>query len=332
MEKIKIAYIGPQFHKKTKSTEFLKNLLCEKFEVHEYYTEEINLNKKIFNSEEYKIVILFQLLLSFNELKKIKAKIIWFPMYDGMDRIPFTYIYLRLLNIKVICFSKKADYLAKLSGLESKYLQYFPEITKENKIKGIKILFWIRKREVDWPILKKILENQIPDELILKINFDPGQKPRLPTKEEIKKYNITIIDKWLSKEELEKIIDSCNIYIQPRYREGIGQGFLDAMSRGLCIISPNNGTMNEYIIDKKNGFLFNAISPQKINLNNIEKIQKEIFSIAQSKKNNWIVKKKFINRYIENSNVNYNKFITLLLLPLNLTKMIYYLHKKIFNK
>ena len=49
----------------------------------------------------------------------------------------------------------------------------------------------------------------------------------------------------------------CNVFIAPRKKEGIGLIIIEAISKGMFIVGYNDSTMNEYITDKKIGFLIN---------------------------------------------------------------------------
>jgi hypothetical protein len=76
--------------------------------------------------------------------------------------------------------------------------------------------------------------------------------------------NVVVIDSWLSKRDYEKIMNKCNVAVAPRNCEGIGHGFLDYMSRGMCVFAWDDATHNEYIISSYNGYLFNKY--KRINL------------------------------------------------------------------
>lgn len=59
-------------------------------------------------------------------------------------------------------------------------------------------------------------------------------------------------------EDYVHAISRCHYYLAPRLYEGIGMSFLEAMGCGLCVLSPNRATMNEYIVDGENGILFES--------------------------------------------------------------------------
>ena len=84
----------------------------------------------------------------------------------------------------------------------------------------------------------------------------------------IDKYKIEIIEKsFLPHNEYIKYVKDCDVFVSPRKQEGIGMGFLEAISMGKYIISNDDSTMNEYILDEKIGFLIN--NNKLINYNNI---------------------------------------------------------------
>ena len=90
----------------------------------------------------------------------------------------------------------------------------------------------------------------------------------------LEKYNIKIIDWFESKEEYINTIKFVDVYFAPRIYEGIGLSFLEIMSYGKYIVAFNNPTMNEYIINQKNGFLFDFKTTDIVNFSKIN--QKEI--------------------------------------------------------
>jgi glycosyltransferase involved in cell wall biosynthesis len=60
---------------------------------------------------------------------------------------------------------------------------------------------------------------------------------------------------WRSQSELLRIYDDHGIFIFPSLFEGFGKVFLEAMSRGLCVVASNCGGMKDVIKNGENGFL-----------------------------------------------------------------------------
>ena len=140
--------------------------------------------------------------------------------------------------------------------IRSLYVRYYQDpVACSLPVDGLRGFFWIRHEDlVSWPTVRALLGETRFVRLHLHIAPDPGSPaPSLPSKEEIQKYNITTSTWFEDKKELLELLEQSNVYFAPRHEEGIGQSFLEAMARGLCVIAPDNGTMNEYII---NGLLY----------------------------------------------------------------------------
>ena len=52
-----------------------------------------------------------------------------------------------------------------------------------------------------------------------------------------------------------KAMSECGVFVAPRRLEGIGLGFLEAMSMGKCVVANDAPTMNEYMANGENGVL-----------------------------------------------------------------------------
>jgi glycosyltransferase involved in cell wall biosynthesis len=63
---------------------------------------------------------------------------------------------------------------------------------------------------------------------------------------------------WMPQEELRHIYDSCGIFLFPSFFEGFGKAFLEAMSRGLCVIASDAGGMRDIIEQGQTGFVVPA--------------------------------------------------------------------------
>jgi glycosyltransferase involved in cell wall biosynthesis len=83
-------------------------------------------------------------------------------------------------------------------------------------------------------------------------------------------------------------------------------GFLDAMSYGVPVISPNEPTMNEYITDKKNGYLYDYNNPKNIDLKNIEIVKANLKKYIENNYSKWTNSKEEIYNFIENKKVKKN--------------------------
>ncbi len=69
---------------------------------------------------------------------------------------------------------------------------------------------------------------------------------------------------WCSQSDLLNMYDQHGILLFPSLFEGFGKVFLEAMSRGLCVVATSEGGMGDIIIDQDNGFLVKHNCPAEI--------------------------------------------------------------------
>jgi glycosyltransferase involved in cell wall biosynthesis len=60
---------------------------------------------------------------------------------------------------------------------------------------------------------------------------------------------------WMTQEELMRVYDSHGVFLFPSFFEGFGKVFLEAMSRGLCVIAADNGGAHDVIVNGVSGIL-----------------------------------------------------------------------------
>ena len=84
--KKEIAFIDHNFHKKSRSADFLREIFKKKYRIKNYWwslKEQYQLINKI---KKYNNFFFFQSLLPLDDMIKIRDKnIIWAPMYDNLN-------------------------------------------------------------------------------------------------------------------------------------------------------------------------------------------------------------------------------------------------------
>ena len=276
----KIVYIGHSYHAKTKSTDFLLQYLKENFEVTEILDESWKGNDfpdYSFIDNTYLAVIFFQTIPPPSTISQIRNQnIIFFPMYDNHGGAPKEF-WDGYKNLKIINFSNTLFQKLKKWGFETIYIQYFPKPLKITESKKHNIFFWQRISSININLIEKLIGN-LDTSIHIHKNIDINNTFLQPTAAQESKYGITY-SKWLKKrEDIQKIIQKCDIFIAPREYEGIGLSFLEAMAMGKAVIAPNNPTMNEYIKDNYNGYLYDIHHPHLIRLDNLDVIRKNTHS------------------------------------------------------
>jgi hypothetical protein len=250
-----LAFIDHHAHKNTKSGDFLKKIFANKYKVkHFYISNNLNFDSEIIKYDNF---FCFQILPPLSLLKKIRSKnIMWAPMYDS-NHYPYKFgktiwDIAEYFNIKVLFFSKKLMKISNNNSFPNLFLKYFKknEKIKFKKKKKIDIFSWYRG-------------DQISDDFIKLIN--PGDINKiycvgLTTKkiERLKKITnkvINIKSDFIKKKKFLSLMKKTDVFICPRLKEGIGISHVEAISYGKYLIAHNDSTMNEYINNKKIGYL-----------------------------------------------------------------------------
>ncbi len=305
----KIAFIDHSYHKKTKSSEFFITFLKEKYIVDVIWDESWCNNKPLDVSsidENYYAVIFWQNIYpeTVNKVRSKCANIIFIPMYDASILAPMEY-WNDIMNVKVINFSKTLHNKTCDLGFQSFYIQYFPDYKFYVKVHGESerkstnsVFFWNRREELNWNVVKELIGNQQIDKIHIHKALDPDCKFFPPSSEDEKKYNITYSSWFETRSDYISELNKHNIYIAPRLTEGIGFSFLEAMAMGKAVIAVDAPTMNEYIENGKNGYLFSLDDPIELNMGDILKVQKNARQTVQDGIKKWHEHKEKIYSFI----------------------------------
>ena len=302
--KKKLLYIGHQYHNKTKSTQFLKGILAEQYEVETFdfdpYSDNLEKHFLPLKGRFYDVVCIFQIMPHLNELKKIISfdRSVFFPMFDDCrDRKDS--IWNEYTNTQIINFSFNLHTELSKKGFSSHYIQYFPKpfdnINEWGNLDSV--FFWQRINDINVNTIYNLLNENNINNLHIHKALDPMHKFVEPNKNI--KWSISYSDWFEKKDDMLKEQQKSAIYIAPRTYEGIGMSFLDAMAIGRCVIAPNNPTMNEYIVDKFNGYLYNSKEIKPIKLGDIREIQKNTLEYIKQGYNKWKQEQHMILEWIE---------------------------------
>jgi glycosyltransferase involved in cell wall biosynthesis len=200
---------------------------------------------------------------------------------------------------KVLSFSAAVHAIATSNGVASMHCQYMPpkagrsiDVDRHHSRENLHAFFWARRpSEISIEMVGQLLcDHQAELTLHVHLSADPGE---VETSEQDVRYAFPncqslTISHWLeSKEEIMKVIRDCDIYIAPRLEEGIGQSFLEALSAGLCVVAPNNGTMNEYLVDGVNGILYDPTSLKPLKFKDIARIRGNAHRTAEQLLMKW---------------------------------------------
>ena len=318
MAKKKLAFVDHNYHKKTRSGDFLREIFSEYFIIDDYWWSLSEETKLIKHLKNYENIFFFQTLIPSYDLLKLRGRnLMWAPMYDNL---PFNQNYwkkIKYINIKLLCFCEKVKLYVDKLGCQNIGLKYFfkpKEMRFRNSQEKLNIFFWYRGdiKLCDWLGLFDFSEI---NKIVYLDRPDPGKKSEELDKIALDKYKIEFIkSSFIPKNQYIEYVNNCDVFISPRKQEGIGMGFLEAISMGKYIVSNDDATMNEYINDKRVGFLISKENQGKIDYGDIINNTNHRIQFAKKGYLQWLEQKnEIINFFLSHVNKNkQNLFIEIL--------------------
>lgn len=253
-QKTTVAFIDHPFHRRTKSSKFFIDLLSEEFDVHTYYPEPDPraLMKEIVDSG-YDLAICWQTEYFAPYLLMRGLRVVCIPMYDGVANAPAAY-WLAMRQARFLNFSQRLHSRHRELGIETYYIKYFSEAKKDlpqatfEKLRGF---FWQRRPEegLNYKFARNLV-GSVVDSLHVH-NAPDTERPEDWMLDVASTVTYFTEDAASYKEALAQ----ANVYVCPRYTEGIGMTIIEAMARGMCVVAHDEPTANEYLVDGVNGLL-----------------------------------------------------------------------------
>ncbi|WP_237173389.1 glycosyltransferase [Paracandidimonas lactea] len=282
----RIAYVDHSFHRQTLSTGFLLDILQRNGHIVDYFWDDgwMGGQRVQWDSvKNYDVVIMFQAFCPIDKryYRTLHPNVIFIPMLDQFGVWQGPLFNLRdfwepFQGSKILSFSNAVHGMVMGFGIKSHFLRYYQSIPKNCAIptSGLHGFFWLRReQEISWVIIRKLISDFKFDSFHIHLANDPGtSNPSLPSPEDISKHNITTSTWFDNKQDFVDVLERANVFFAPRMEEGIGQSFLEAMARGQCVVAPNQGTMNEYIIPGLNGLLYDANNPTALDFSDAIKL------------------------------------------------------------
>ena len=297
----KLAYIDPSYHEKTKSSAFLLEYLRQFLDVEVILDDRwrgLPLPDLSFIDESYRAVMFFQTQPNGALLKQIRNdNILFVPMYDS-DWSQGYKFWRTLRRIKILNFSRTLDDRLRKWGLQTMYVQYFPEPAEFLPGQQDEVFFWQRVAALNINVLAELF--QIED---VKIHIhkavDPYEAFVEPSPQDEERFGISYSDWFETRDGLWDVMREKGIYIAPRVREGIGMSFLEAMAMGKAVVAVGQPTMNEYIEHGRTGYLFELDRPEKLDLANVADVQRNAYEYIARGYALWQEEKKKIMEWVD---------------------------------
>lgn len=282
----RIAYIDHSFHRTTRSTEFLPEVLQRHGHVVEHFWDDAWQGGPPVAWNEvaaHDVVIMFQSFCRPDRpyFRQSHPNVIYIPMLDqfGLWQGPLynlSAFWEPFQGSKVLNFSNALQSMTTAFGIASHFTRYYQPVTASpaSARDGLHGFFWLRRElQLPWKTIRQLIEGVRFDSFHIHLATDPGTPaPQLPSAEDIGRHRITTSTWFEHKADLHALMERANVYFAPRAEEGIGQSFLEAMGRGQCVVAPNQGTMNEYILPGFNGLLFDILHPQPLDFSDVTRL------------------------------------------------------------
>lgn len=250
----RIAFIDHAYHRVTRSADFFVEVLRERFDVTVYYagTQAADLADDIVMAG-FDIVVLWQSEYLAPVFLAAGQRTVCVPMYDGTGLAP-AHFWQHMAQTRVISFCHAMHLRLSGMGLNSIPVKYmknpltFEPVTDYSTPRAV---FWQRlpERGLHAPRVREMLGggtalhvHNAPD------LASPEDYPALPAADTVSYFD-------LERNVLADAMAEANIFVAPRYAEGIGMAMLEAMARGMVVIAHDAPTHNEYIRHGANGLL-----------------------------------------------------------------------------
>ncbi len=279
----RIAYVDHSYHRTTRSTMFLPEMLRKRGHRVEIFWDEAWIGGEPTlweNVANHDVVMMFQSHCSTggDYFRSLHPNVVYVPMFDqfGFSHNParnLSAFWEPFQGSKILSFSTSVHTLATGFGIVSHLAHYYPEWppAPPRTAEGLHGFFWLRREmELGWDVVRELIGPTRFDSFHLHVVGDPGfPAVQLPPDDDLRAHNVTVSRWFDQRSDFDSVASRANVYFAPRIAEGIGQAVLEAMSRGQCVVAADNPTMNEYIVHGVNGLLYRPDSPAPLDFSDV---------------------------------------------------------------
>lgn len=281
---LKLLFVGHSYHGSTGSSQFFRDLLASQCQLDIVAIDPTGIadTERLASLplQSYAGVILWQIDYLASYFLRRGIHTIVCPMYDASSTLPAKH-WAAMKQALIIAFSLELHLRIQAAGVDSLYVRYCPSpprrgtpnhegsviittsiTSRENSKDGLRVFFWERLPDtaISFANVQRLLDKLNVSHLHVHCAPDPGRCSHHSSKYHSERYEVTTSNWFEDRRDYHDLLKQADIYIAPRYSEGIGMGFLEAMLEGCCVIAHDMATHNEYIENWSNGILVDFTS------------------------------------------------------------------------
>lgn len=305
---MRVLFVDIDFHLKTKSADFLLDILRTAFDVETHYYHDLyhaNIPREKIDRAD--IIIVWQSMLGRKDFVINGKPCIYAPMYDCDWGSTAQWKRIGASGTHVLAFCNAINKLAAAGYVPGKNildLRYACNPASYDGFEGDPDVAIIWERGLfGLAEFKRLFPPNFFKKLIIMRRPEPGRAYVPISNEDKAAYNIELHEnEFLPEAEYLQLLREPGVYLAPRPKEGIGMSFLEALAMGKCVIAHDDATMNEYITDGENGLIrnFNVIGAP-ITKADILSVRNRVKASAATQYARWLSDKEKIIPFVKSA-------------------------------
>lgn len=274
---MKLLFVDHECHKKTRSAEFFLAVVRKVFDVVEHYYSHYYRTGAWKVAKDCDVAVIWEFPISRWRFFFPGKRNVFVPMYGNEWSSYWQWKRIAWSGMGVISFCDKVTEHARRCGVTNILdVRYFPDPDSLPKGKGDpkRVFLWERGE-----ITRSVAEKLFP-----------------PSDGYV--FDVKRADEFLERDAYLARIAKCGIVIAPRRKEGIGMAFLEAMAMGKCVVANDDATMNEYIKNGENGFLFSRGTLKPFTEDIIARVKTNVTDSAAVLRDRWLQDSRAMNDFL----------------------------------
>ena len=263
----RILFVDHVYHKATRSAVFFVELLRRSFEVEVfYYDTYYHVQPPADKVAWADVIVYWEFLPSRFRITEPGKRCVFVPMYDNEWGSRWQWRRIADSGMAVVSFCGRITEHARKCGVKNLLDVRFalpPSPAPGNPRVAV---LWDRG-QVGIDQIRTLFAPGDLDKILLVRRPEPGLAFGPVPKDFRKAYHVELHESgFLPDEEYRALLSEPGVYVAPRFKEGIGMTFLEALAAGKLVVSHRDATMDESIEDGVDGRLVDMRNPGRISL------------------------------------------------------------------